>query len=87
MAMSVRFEWHDEGFQSVISSPKVQSIVQAATSRIAATAGEGFEASQSFTKGLRYDRAVGIVSTVSDEARIAQATDRALSKAVQKCRV
>ena len=86
MPTTVRIEWRDEGFQRIISDPKVRAIVKAETDRIAATAGEGFGASESFTSGLRYDRAVGIVSTETDEARVAQAVDKALSKAVQKCR-
>lgn len=82
----IEFEWVDAGFQQIISSTEVHKIVMDAAQRIAARAGDGFEAESYQTKGLRYDRPAGLVRAATVEAANAEAEDKELTKAVQSCR-
>lgn len=87
MAMSIRFEWLDEGFAQIIDSPEVNSIVTQATRRIADVAGDGFNAKPARTSRLKHNRDIGIVAADTYAAKRAEATDKVLSKAVQQCRI
>lgn len=87
MATSVRFEWLDEGFQQIIDSPEVAALVTESAERIAAAAGEGFEVKPARTSKLKYNRDIALVVADTYAAKVAEATDKVLSKAVQQCRV
>lgn len=86
MAVKYRIEWVDEGFQQVISSPEVYRVVEDAGCRIADAAGDGFEVKDWHTRGLRYDRPGVLVVSDTYEAMLAEATEKALSRAVSSCR-
>lgn len=84
---SVRFEWVDEGFQTIISSPEVNALVTGAAQRIATAAGDGFEVVPAKTTKLRYNRDIALVAARTRAAKVAEATEKRLSKAVQQCRI
>lgn len=83
----IRIEWDDSGFQQILSSGAATAVAMQAGQQIAARAGEGFVCEQYQTSGLRYDRPAARVYTDTHAARRAEATDKALTKAVQSCRV
>ena len=87
MATKIKLEFIDKGFQEIINSPGVAALTQSAAQSIAARAGDGFEWSTYKTRGLRYDRTAAVVKAANYKARRAEATDKALSKAVQSCRL
>lgn len=82
----IRMEFDDSGFQAILSSSQVASLVMGEGQKIAARAGDGFECKQYRTSGLRYDRPAAVVYTDTLAAMVAEATDKALTKAVQSCR-
>lgn len=83
---SIRIEFDDAGFQSILSSAAVAGVVMGEGDKIAALAGDGFECKQYQTKGLKFDRPAAVVFTDTREAMFAEATDKVLTKAVQSCR-
>lgn len=82
----IELEFIDKGFQQILSSSEVHSVVMGAANTIAARAGEGFEAGSYKTSGLRYDRPAAYVRADTYEARKAEAEDKSLSRAVASCR-
>lgn len=78
MAEKFRIEINSAGIQALLKSDEVQALLQAKAERIAAAAGEGFEASSR----LGATRARASVITATRAARKAEAVDRALTKAI-----
>lgn len=78
MAEKIRVEVNSAGIQAVLKSDEVQALLKAKADRIAATAGEGMEA----TSRVGKTRARASVVTATRKARLAEATDRALTKAL-----
>lgn len=75
---SIRVEVSSAGIQAVLKSAEVQADLEARANRIAAAAGDGFEAGSRIGK----TRARASVITASRKARLAEAEDRALTKAL-----
>lgn len=73
-----RLKLNKDGIVALLQSEEVQQDLAARGERIAATAGEGVEAE--LTKNR--DRAVVFVRTKTNEARKAEAEDRALTRAI-----
>lgn len=89
MANKIKLEWVHEGFEQILCAPGTMSQVQAVTNRIkdrANTAnnrgGSGFESGTRIAKAFGSRRAAGFVYTTDRNSRIAEAEDKALSKAV-----
>lgn len=78
MAEKVRIEVNSAGIRSILQSPEVQSMLRARAERIAAAAGDGMEVASS----IGATRARASVITATKEAREAEATDRALTSAI-----
>ena len=74
----IRIEVNSEGIQAVLKSDEVRELLRAKAERIAAAAGEGFEASSMIGK----TRARASVITATRAARLAEATDRTLTMAI-----
>lgn len=74
----IRIEVNSEGIQSILKSDEVRELLRAKAERIAAAAGEGFEASSMIGK----TRARASVITATRAARLAEATDRTLTMAI-----
>lgn len=85
----VRIKFISAGFKEILNSEGVATEVRNITDRIAANAngnntrgGEGFRASELWTAQLGGGRVAGSVFTTDRESCIAEAEDKALSRAV-----
>lgn len=76
--MGVRFVLHEAAVRELLRSPGVQQDLERRARSIAAAAGEGMEASSN----LGPNRAHASVITTTTEARVAEATQRSLSRAL-----
>lgn len=74
----MRIELNSKGLRQLLRSPEVLADVEQRAQRIAAAAGEGFEASAK----LGPNRARASVVTATAEAMLAEAEDRALTRAL-----
>ncbi len=79
-----RLELDHDGIAALLCSQPIAGECEAPARHIAATAGDGFE-----VIGPRFtgQRVAYSVSAATDDARVAEATDKSLSRAVQACRV
>lgn len=80
MAKKIRLEMNSKGFQELLKSQAVQDDLARRANAIAAAAGEGMEART--RTGNLGDRVVAEVRTATYEARRAEATDKALTSAI-----
>jgi hypothetical protein len=78
MAEKIRIEVNSAGIQAVLKSAEVQEMLNARAARIAAAAGAGMEVSSRVGK----TRARASVITATRAARLAEATDRSLTRAI-----
>ena len=78
-----RLELDHDGIAQLLRSQPIAGECEAAASRIASAAGDGFE-----VRGPRYtgQRAAYSVYAATQGAKVAEATDKALTTAVQSCR-
>lgn len=79
----VRIEVLSEGIAALMQEPGMVAEVNAAASRIASMAGDEFEVKEAEVHG---DRPMALVVPKGKEGRVAEARDKALSKAVSACR-
>ena len=93
MSGSLRIDkWIDKGFEEILSSAGTQGVIASATDSICANAnanntrgGKGFASSTRLGtagKGWKVTRALGFVYTTDRKSIIAEAEDKALSRAV-----
>lgn len=86
MGTKVRIELNHDGIRELLCSAPIASECEKAAKRIASAAGDGFEVTQSKRLGFGGGR-VGVgVEAATYEARLAEAEDKALSRAVSQCR-
>ncbi|WP_072500601.1 hypothetical protein [Olsenella phocaeensis] len=78
-----RLELDHEGIRELLQSPEVESAVRESAERIAAVAGDGFEVGDAYHGD---SRVVVSVRAMTREAKVAEATDKTLTLAVQACR-
>lgn len=83
---SVRLELDHDGIASLLNSAAVANECEKAAERIADMAGDGFEVSSAWRAGFGGGRVAYTVKTDTEEARVAEAEDKALTIAVQSCR-
>lgn len=94
MAKQIRLEFNSDGFREILTGTGVQSVVSEATQKIQAqananAAGELDENSEGFSAktwlgGFGGGRWVGSVSTTDHSTMVAEAENKALSRAVSK---
>lgn len=94
MAKQIRLEFISEGFKEILTGAGVQNLVSEATQKIQAqananAAGELDEESNGFSAktwlgGFGGGRWVGSVSTTDHSTMVAEAENKALSRAVSK---
>ena len=94
MAKQIRLEFLSEGFKEILTGAGVQSVVSETTQKIQAqananAAGELDENSEGFSArtwlgGFGGGRWVGSVSTTDHSTMVAEAENKALSRAVSK---
>lgn len=86
MVQRIRLEFLDEGFAALRTSQAVTDEVMERAARVAAAAGEGFEASV-FPMGFGGSPRTGaVVRAETREARLAEAEDKVLSIAIDRGR-
>ena len=78
-AVVTRIEFHSDAFVEVMQCEAVQRDLGQRAERVAAAAGDGFEARVSVGE----TRARAVVITGTAEAREAEATDKVLTKAIE----
>jgi hypothetical protein len=90
MAQQIKIKFISQGFKEILCGGGVQSVVQNATDMIQqkanannARGGEGFEA-HVWMGSYGGGRWVGSVNTTDYKSRIAEAEDKALSRAVSR---
>jgi hypothetical protein len=90
MASLKILEWNHDGFQSILCSPEIVSQVETITEGIKARAnanntrgGTGFESATRVGKSYKSQRAIGFVFTTDYQSKVAEAEDKALSRAVK----
>lgn|GEM_PF-1708696 len=81
---SVRIELDHTGIAELLHSSVMAEECLAAGERIASMAGDGFEVRGPHNTG---QRTAYTVYTATEDARIAESEDKALSMAVQACRI
>lgn len=94
MAKQIRIEFNSEGFREILTGAGVQNAVSEATQKIQAqananAAGDLAEGSDGFSAktwlgGFGGGRWVGSVSTTDHSTMVAEAENKALSRAVSK---
>lgn len=82
MATSLRFEFSSEGFQQVLDSAGVKECLQRMGEEVAAAAGPGFETSLYRAGYGGSPRPMVVVRAATAEARLAEARDKALTRAL-----
>ena len=86
MATKVRLELVSSGIKELLSSQAIATECEAAASRIAQTAGEGFTVLPAKQLGFGGGRVGYAVKADTYEAKVAEAEEKVLSKAVSICR-
>ena len=89
MAKQMEIEFFSEGFEEILTSGGTMGAVQSATERIRSRAnannkrgGLGFTSGTRTGRAYGSQRALGFVYTTDIQSRIAEAEDKALSRAV-----
>lgn len=89
MAQKIEIEFFSEGFEQILTSAGTMSAVRSATQKICDNAnannshgGEGFHSGTRTGKAYGSQRALGFVYTTDRKSQIAEAEDKALSRAV-----
>lgn len=77
----MRIEWNPEGFKAILTSAGTRSLVESAAQSIAARCGEGYTA-KTFMGGFGGGRHIGAVHADTEDARLDEAENKTLEKAV-----
>ena len=83
MPTKVTIELDHDGIRELLNCDGVTAACRDAAERIAAEAGDGFHVTRAYHPG---SRSMFRVYGDSDDARIAEADDKVLSRAVSSCR-
>lgn len=83
-SQTCRVEFLSKGFKALLMSKEMHETVYQVSKAIATDAGEGFEAHPFY--GRTAGRVMATVDAVTDEAREAEATHKALTRAARKTR-
>lgn len=83
MATSVRIKLDHDGIQELLNCPEMSQVCADAAQMISDVAGDGFEVGEE----RHGSRVWFTVYTESEEAKVAEAEDHALSRAVSACRL
>ena len=86
MPAKVRIELNSAGIRELLCSAPLAAECEKAASRIATAAGDGFEVAPQIVAGVAGGRVACGAEAATYEAKLAEAEDRALSKAVTQCR-
>lgn len=84
--ITIRLQLDHAGISELLTSDGVSDACGAAARAISSAAGEGFEASGPWRANFGGGRSAWRVKAETYEAKVAEAEDKALSRAVQSCR-
>ncbi len=87
MATKVRIELNHDGIRDLLKSQPIANECEKAAQRIADIAGDGFEVLEARQMGFGGGRVGYAVHTESFAAKIEEAENKTLSKAVSTCRL
>lgn len=87
MAAKVRIELNHDGIRELLSSAPIAAECEKAAEKIADKAGSGFVVTSQKKAGFGGGRTSYGVEAATDEARLAEAEDKVLLKAVSSCRL
>lgn len=86
MTTKIRIELDHDGIRELLCSAPIAAECEKAAKKIADAAGDGFEVTSTKRLGFGGGR-VGVgVEATTHEARLAEAEDKVLSRAVSQCR-
>lgn len=86
-AGSVRIELLSDGIKQLLCSEPVSEACRQAAERLASAAGDGFEVSSQWMASYGGGRVAYSVRAETREAKLAEAEDKVLTRAVFSCRV
>lgn len=84
--IKIRLQLDHAGIAELLTSDGVSDVCGSAARAISDAAGEGFQASGPWRAKFGGGRSAWRVKAVTHEAKVAEAEDKALSRAVQSCR-
>lgn len=84
--IKIRLQLDHAGIAELLTSDGVSDVCGSAARAISDAAGEGFQASGPWRASFGCGRSAWRVKAVTYEAKVAEAEDKALSRAVQSCR-
>ena len=87
MASKVKIELNHDGIRDLLMSQQIADECEKAAEKIAKTAGEGFVVLPAREMGFGGGRVGFAVHADSYDAKVAEAEDKTLSKAVSSCRL
>ena len=83
MASKIRIELNSDGIRELLMSQPIADECRKAAEKIAERAGDGFEVSDKKYRNFGGGRFGYVVYTATQEAKVAEAEDKVLSKAVR----
>jgi hypothetical protein len=87
MATKIKIELNHDGIRELLSSEPIAAECEKAAQRIADIAGEGFEVLETRKVGFGGGRVGSAVHAASYAAKVEEAENKTLSKAVSSCRL
>ena len=82
----VTIKWNDEGFKEILNGDALKRELLNVATNVSQEAGDGFEIEE-WQSNMKGGRPAVSVKAETYEAKEAEATDKVLTKAVQKCRI
>ena len=92
MGTKVKITWNNPGFGEIMNSPELANLLEDVGKKVAKEAGDGFEvntwtSSMGRRKGHGNKGRVAVsIKAETKEAKKAEAEDKVLTKAVERCR-
>lgn len=86
MGTKVKIRWNNSGFKEILNGSELQQEMWRTAQHVKQEAGEGFEIN-AWHSDMKGGRPAVSVKAMSNEAKKAEAKDKALTKAVQRCRI
>ena len=82
----VKIRWNNKGFKEILNGSELEQEMWRTAQNVKQEAGDGFEIN-AWHSDLKGGRPALSVKASTAEAKKAEATDKSLTKAVQRCRI
>ena len=86
MATKVKIRWNNKGFKDILNGSELQQEMWRTAQHVKQEAGDGFEI-ESWQSNMKGGRPAISVKAKTEKAKKAEAKDKSLTKAVQRCRI